>query len=205
MDDYEFQEWVRMASFAPILLCSIVGMTVTMWKWRQLRRPALPTDTQLARLQEEIRQGRFMQAANIARADGSTFSQVLEYACAGAGGSEHMPERLVRGRTQISHELEHGLGALSLIATLGPLFGLLGTVVGITLVFDRLANTTGAATPQQLAGGIGTALHTTIAGLLVGVLALVFHRYFAAKVDDALAQVDRVAMEMIELLRGSVS
>lgn len=196
----EFQEWVRLASFAPIFICSIVGMTVTLWKWQMLRRPVLPSAPELARIQDEMRLGHFGAVAAIARVDGSRLARLLESAFRDAQWSSRSGERLARGGAELARELEYGLGALSLIATLGPLFGLLGTVVGITLVFDQLAAAADAATAQQLAGGIGTALHTTIGGLIVGVLALVTHRYFSAKVDDHLAQLDGARMELVEIV-----
>ena len=96
--------------------------------------------------------------------------------------------------------MEHGLGAMALIATLGPLLGLLGTVVGIVLVFNRLAVDGSVATASQLAGGIGTALYTTIAGLVVGVCGLIAHRYLTAQVDRLLAQLDTLGQELVDLL-----
>jgi biopolymer transport protein ExbB len=97
-------------------------------------------------------------------------------------------------------ELEYGLGGLALIATLGPLLGLLGTVVGIIMIFGQLTAAVGTASPQQLAGGIGTALYTTVVGLIVGVLALVSHRLIAARIDRIVADLERSTLEVIEIV-----
>ncbi len=93
--------------------------------------------------------------------------------------------------------LDYGLGAIALIATFGPLFGLLGTVIGIAIVFDRLAGAGGVVSPGQLAGGIGTALYTTIAGLIVGIFALVTHRWLTTLEDEAVWQLEGIGQELI--------
>ncbi len=80
------------------------------------------------------------------------------------------------------------------------MFGLLGTVVGIVIVFDRLAGAGGLVSPGQLAGGIGIALYTTIAGLIVGIFALVSHRWLAARCDHATAKLEAIGHELLELV-----
>lgn len=86
-----------------------------------------------------------------------------------------------------------------MLTALGPLFGLLGTVIGIVLVFNRLATSDGMATPEDLAGGIGTELYTTIAGLIVGILALVAQRYLESRADQRVRQLEAFGTRMVKL------
>lgn len=195
------ETWVRYLSFVPIVLCSVVGFAVTLWKWRQLRRPGVPSPDGLARLYERLDAGDLSGALALVGSDASRATQIVRSLLPLAGRSSvRLDARAAQAGAEVARELEYGLGALGLIATLGPLFGLLGTVVGITVVFNRLAGTVGLSSPQQLAGGIGTALHTTIAGLVVGVLALVSHRYFAARVDQLVGELETVATDSVERL-----
>lgn len=196
------EDWVRLASFLPIVACSVVGMGVTLWKWRQLRAPTLPPRDHMVEIQERLRSGRYREAVTLAEQAGGRVAVILGYVFRQPWRASHVAERVAFVGANLARELEYGLGALGIIATLGPLFGLLGTVVGITLVFDRFAQTGGAATPEELAGGIGTALHTTIAGLIVGVLALVCHRVLAAKVDRVVGQLEAVGQEITEVAHG---
>ncbi len=201
MSQLTVETWIRLLSFAPIALCSVTGCAVALWKWQQLRRPSLPSAHGLTRLYERIDAGDLSGALALVRTDPSRAARIVRSLLPLAGrASARLDARAGQAGGEIARELEHGLGALGLIATLGPLFGLLGTVVGITVVFNRLAGTVGLSSPQQLAGGIGTALHTTIAGLVVGVLALVSHRYLAARVDQLLGQLETVATDTVERL-----
>ena len=95
--------------------------------------------------------------------------------------------------------LSKGLGAVSLVAQTSPLFGLLGTVTGMIRAFNVLA-VAGQTTPAALAGGIGEALFTTAAGLVVGIPALFGHQYLASRVDDILMELEQRREELLGVL-----
>jgi biopolymer transport protein ExbB len=84
---------------------------------------------------------------------------------------------------QAVHRLERYLNALGTIATAAPLLGLLGTVVGMIEIFASQAPASGGQNPQQLAHGISIALYNTAFGLIIAIPALMFHRYFRARVE----------------------
>jgi biopolymer transport protein ExbB len=89
-------------------------------------------------------------------------------------------------------KLQRYLGALATIASAAPLLGLLGTVIGMIEIFGSQAGDGGMGTvpgggnPGQLAHGISIALYNTAFGLMVAIPALIFWRYFRARVDDYL-------------------
>ncbi len=196
-----FESWVRLLTFVPILACSVVGFGVTLIKWMQLRKSNTPSDLTLHRLREAILARDYGAALRISRDEPTRLSRIVSVLLRHAGRSrDALKDQAARVGARLASELDYGLGGLALIATLGPLFGLFGTVVGIILVFARLAATDGLANPQQLAGGIGTALYTTVAGLLVGILALVFHRYFVSRVDAAVADLEEASLELLDMM-----
>lgn len=197
--------WIRLLTYLPLLGCSLVGFALTLAKWRGTR-PSDPSDSQrredfLARLQE----GDLSGAAELATPEAPLSVRLAAATLRSAGvGRAQMKDRAERLGQDATRRLESGLGGLALIATLGPLFGLLGTVVGIILIFGQLTATGGLASPQQLAGGIGTALYTTVGGLLIGVFALVSHYLIAARVDRLVAELEATASEVVELVCGDV-
>ena len=100
----------------------------------------------------------------------------------------------------VAHELTRYLNALGTIAAVTPLLGLLGTVVGMISVFTNIT-TVGVGNPAQLAGGISQALITTAGGLCVAIPALMFHRYFRAKVDGLVVGMEKEALKLIDVLQ----
>ena len=96
----------------------------------------------------------------------------------------------------VAHRLEKYLSALATIASAAPLLGLLGTVIGMIEIFGSQAGgggigqAMGGGNPAQLAHGISIALYNTAFGLIVAIPALIFWRYFRARVDGYLLQLE---------------
>jgi biopolymer transport protein ExbB len=95
----------------------------------------------------------------------------------------------------VAHRLERYLSALATIASAAPLLGLLGTVIGMIEIFGSQSPAGGATSgnPAQLAHGISVALYNTAFGLIVAIPALIFWRYFRARVDEYLLTLELAA------------
>jgi biopolymer transport protein ExbB len=198
-----FEAWVRFLTLLPIFVCSVVGAGLAVAKWLQLRRSGDHTLLQVRGLISDREYGR---AIAVAQADRSHEARLIEQSLDAADAPrERFASHVERVGRRLARDVDYGLGGLALIATLGPLLGLFGTVVGIVVVFDRLAGSEGLVSAQQLAGGIGTALYTTVAGLVVGMLALVSHRVLASRADGAIAQLEAVGEALIELVHEDES
>lgn len=91
---------------------------------------------------------------------------------------------LLKDEVQIRvHKLESGLNTVKIIASIAPLLGLLGTVMGILSAFQVISNS-GLSDPSQFAGGIAMALLTTVAGLVVAIPHFVGYNYLVGALDD---------------------
>jgi biopolymer transport protein ExbB len=195
--------WVRFVTLLPILVCSVVGSALTIAKWIQLRRSRIAGERLVALIAGLAPGDDYGPTLAVARADRSIAARLVEYGLTLNGRSRgRVAEHVEHAGRQLSRRLERGLDSVALLATLGPLLGLFGTVVGIVVVFDRLAGAAGVVSPSQLAGGIGTALYTTVAGLIVGMLALVSHRFLASLTDQAVAQLETLGQALVDLSGG---
>ncbi len=110
----------------------------------------------------------------------------------------------------VAHRLEKYLAALATIASAAPLLGLFGTVVGMIEIFGSQSANGGATggNPAQLAHGISVALYNTAFGLIVAIPALIFWRYFRARVDGYLLTLEiaseRFARHLLALRSGGI-
>jgi biopolymer transport protein ExbB len=95
--------------------------------------------------------------------------------------------------------LERGLVWLSLFISLAPMFGFMGTVVGMVLAFDAIEQA-GDISPSLVAGGIKVALLTTVFGLIVAVILQVFYNYAVSKIDRLVAEMEEASLELIDAL-----
>ena len=89
---------------------------------------------------------------------------------------------------------------LGTIAAIAPLLGLLGTVVGMIVVFNEMLKQGGVGNPADLAGGISQALVTTAFGISIAVPALIFHRYYRGKINDFAVEMEKEAVKLLEIV-----
>jgi len=111
--------------------------------------------------------------------------------------SENWEQIISAGTQKELHLMEKGLGTLSTIAAVGPLFGFMGTVLGMIKVFMKIQQTSGGVDISLLAGGIWEALVTTVAGLVVGILALSFYNLLIDKIDYEAVDLQEKANQII--------
>jgi biopolymer transport protein ExbB len=104
----------------------------------------------------------------------------------------------------VAHRLERYLSALATIASAAPLLGLLGTVIGMIEIFGSQSpgSATAGGNPAQLAQGISIALYNTAFGLVVAIPALIFWRYFRARVDGYLLTLELSAERFLRHLNS---
>lgn len=172
-----------------ILLCSIVAVSIAIWKALTLRaKLTAPAD-----LTHILATGTAGSAAAAAAASPSALGRVAHYAATSEFRSPEDAQEAVAAsaREEILH-LESGIPALEVVITIAPLLGLLGTASGLVTVFSGLgaAADGAAADPTTIARGISEALGTTIAGLAVAVPAVVAHSYFARKIERLAARME---------------
>ena len=98
-------------------------------------------------------------------------------------------------------ELERYLNTLGTIASITPLLGLLGTVIGMIKVFAAIT-AHGVGNPSVLAGGISEALITTATGLSVAIPSLIFYRYFRGKVDELVLKMEEESLKVVDVMHG---
>ncbi len=186
----------------PILLCSIVAAAISVERLWTLQRARITPKNLLAQVWSALKNNE-MDSQRLRDLRGSSpLGQVLAAGVANARrGREVMKEAMEEVAGQVSHDLERYLTSLGVIASISPLLGLLGTVVGMIKVFTALM-LEGAGNANVLAGGISQALITTAAGLSVAIPAIMFHRFFLRRVDELMVIMEQEAVKLVEMIQG---
>ena len=189
----------------PLVACSIVALALVIERFSSLKtqkvaparllgealivsRNAVPPPDVVAKLEQNSVLGEVLASGLLALSANPAISETdLRSALEGAG-------------RQAAQKLERYLAALATIASAAPLLGLLGTVIGMIEIFGAQAGASGGAisgaaggNPAQLAQGISMALYNTAFGLIVAIPALIFWRYFRARVDAYLLTMELAA------------
>lgn len=107
------------------------------------------------------------------------------------------------GRLEV-YSLEKNVSVLATIAGAAPMIGFLGTVIGMVLAFHQLATSSGQAEMGALAEGIYTAMTTTVAGLIVGIIAYIGYNHLVVKTDKVVHQMEATAVDFLDILNEPV-
>jgi biopolymer transport protein ExbB len=186
----------------PILLCSIVAAAICVERLWTLQRSRIVPKNLLAQIWTALKSSDLDSQRLRELRGNSPLGQILAAGIANAKrGREIMKEAMEEAASQVSHDLQRYLTTLGIIASISPLLGLLGTVVGMIQVFTALM-LEGAGNANVLAGGISQALITTAAGLSVAIPALMFHRFFMRRVDELMISMEQEAVKLVEILQG---
>ena len=186
----------------PIILCSIISLAIVAERFWSLRKKRIAPKHLVAQVYQWEKVGHLDNKRIKTLRTSSALGRIL---AAGLVNRRHprdvMKESIEEVGRHVAHELERFLNTLGTIASITPLLGLLGTVIGMIKVF-AVITTHGVGDPSILADGISTALITTAAGLSVAIPSLMFHRYFRGKVDDLIVTMEQEALKMVEVMQG---
>ena len=111
-----------------------------------------------------------------------------------------MKDAIEEAGSAVAHELERFLTTLGTIATISPLMGLFGTVVGMIEIFGSQSPT--GSNPQELAHGISVALYNTGFGLVIAIPAMIFFRHFRGKVEGFVVEMEQQAAKLVDVVHG---
>jgi biopolymer transport protein ExbB len=111
-----------------------------------------------------------------------------------------MKEAIEEEGRAVTHDLERFLTTLGTIASISPLMGLFGTVVGMIEIFG--SQTPSGSNPAILAHGISVALYNTGFGLLIAIPAMIFFRHFRAKVEGFVVEMEQLASRLVDIVHG---
>lgn len=182
----------------PILACSLVALAIVIERLWALRPERIAPSGLGREVCGQIGRG---QVDLDRLAQHSPLGEVLAAGLRNARlGHDQVRARLEEAAQAVIHDMERFLSPLGTIASIAPLLGLLGTVVGMIEVFHVIVASGSAERASQLAGGISQALVTTAAGLTVAIPALMFHRYFERRVEVITVRMEEQAGQVIECL-----
>ncbi len=189
----------------PIILCSIISISIIAERFWSLRREKVLPHHLVANVWSAVKQDNMARTDIEAISKESSLGAILSAGLLNRGESRERIKECIeeRGR-EVVHDMERFLNTLGTIASISPLLGLLGTVIGMISVFAAITKH-GVGDPGALAGGISEAMITTAAGLTVAIISLVFYRYFRRKVDGIVVIMEREAIKMVDVLHKNRS
>jgi motA/tolQ/exbB family biopolymer transport protein len=157
--------------------------------------------TFMYKIRDNIASGKLEAAKMLCAQTNSPVARLIEKGVSRIGKPlEDINKAIENAGTLEVYKLEKNTAILATIAGAGPMIGFLGTVVGMIMSFHEMASAGGQAEMGALAGGIYTAMATTVAGLIVGIVAYVGYNHLVVKTDKIVHIMEAYAVEFLDLL-----
>ena len=185
----------------PLLCASIIAVALIIERLISLRRSKVLPSGLLQRVIAEYKKKGSNDALLTSLDAQSPLGRVLSAGLRNVGSSrEIMREAIEETGAMVAHELERYLTTLGTIASISPLMGLFGTVVGMIEIFGSQSPT--GSNPMQLAHGISVALYNTGFGLVIAIPGMIFWRHFRSLVNGYVLEMQQQAVRLVEVLHG---
>jgi len=187
----------------PLLACSVLALAIVLAKLFFFYQIQQGADELFREVLELVQRKKFSEAIVVCQRSNSPLARVF-VAVLHLQGRSREQIKTIAGEvaSREGAPLEHFMGLLSTIATISPLLGLLGTVLGMIEAFTVIA-AQGVGTPATLGGGISQALVTTAAGLTVAIPVILAHRYLSGRVNRISVTMEEYILRVVDLIGES--
>jgi biopolymer transport protein ExbB len=186
----------------PIILCSVVAIAIVIERFWTLSVSRITPKYILAQVWTWLKNNQLDSSKLRELRLSSPLGKILAAGLLSSRyGRAAMIDSIEQTSVQVVHDLERYLNALGTIASIAPLLGLLGTVIGMIRVFSEIM-LQGTGNANALAGGISEALITTAAGLSVAIPTYIFHRFFARRVDFLVLNLEQESIKLVDALHS---
>ena len=184
----------------PLLLCSILMVYVFVVRLMTIRKAASDDAQFVARVREQVSEGNLKAAKALCRNTATPEAKMIEKGISRIGKPIDQIERSMEatGKLEI-YQLEKNLSVLSTIASIAPMFGFLGTIFGMMILFFDIQHK--GFELNSFAGGIYTKMVTSAVGLIIGLLSYIGYKYLNAQINRATNRMEAAATEFLDILQ----
>ncbi|MBS1783421.1 MAG: MotA/TolQ/ExbB proton channel family protein [Bacteroidetes bacterium] len=184
----------------PLLLCSIVLVYVFVERWLMLTRSSRLDPRFMTQIREYITGSNLQGAKSLAHNADSPVGRIIEKGISRIGKPiDHIEKSMESAGKLEVYQLEKNLSILSTIAGIAPMFGFLGTIAGMIILFFNIQHQ--GFSLENIAGGIYTKMVTSAVGLIIGLLAYVAYNYFNAQINKQVNKMEAAAVEFLDILQ----
>lgn len=188
-----------------ILVCSVIALTIIFERMLALRKAKVVPENFSGQVIEMLNNNKITSERIEVIRRHSPLGSVLAAGLSNINhGKADIKEALEEAGKHAVHNMGRYLNTLGTIASITPLIGLLGTVIGMIKVFTAIT-AVGVGDPTVLSGGISEALITTAAGLSVGIPCLMFYRYFRSRINELTVLLEENALALVDAVKNNAS
>jgi biopolymer transport protein ExbB len=186
----------------PILLSSVIAIYIFVERVLTINKANQSPDSFISKIKELVQRGDINGAKITCAQFDTPVARMIEKGISRIGSPLKNIEASIENVGKIElFKLEKNLSILATVAGAAPMMGFLGTVIGMVQAFISIAQEEGSVSPKLLSSGIYTAMITTVAGLIVGIIAYLGYNYLVTRVSKVVHKMEYSSIEFIDLLQ----
>jgi biopolymer transport protein ExbB len=184
----------------PLGICSVILVYVFAERLMAIRKASAIDPVFMAHIRDQITSGNMQAARSLAKNTKGPVARMVEKGISRIGKPiDHIEKSMENtGKLEI-YQLEKNLSILSTIAGIAPMFGFLGTIAGMIILFFNIQHQ--GFSLENIAGGIYTKMVTSAVGLIIGLLAYVAHNYLNAQINKTVNKMETASVEFLDILQ----
>ena len=188
------------ALMIPLALCSLLLVYVFFERWFVVKKAGQLDATFMSRVRDNVTSGNLTAARALAKNTNGPVARMIEKGISRVGKPiDHIEKSMeATGKLEV-YQLEKNLSILSTLAGIAPMFGFLGTIAGMIILFFNIQHQ--GFSLENIAGGIYTKMVTSAVGLIIGLLAYIAYNYFNAQINKNVNRMEAAAVEFLDILQ----
>lgn len=184
----------------PLLLCSILLVYIFAERLMTIRKAGDMDPVFMSRIREHILSGNMQAAKSLSRNTQGPVARMIDKGISRIGKPiDHIEKSMENAGKLEVYQMEKNLGVLSTIAGIAPMFGFLGTIAGMIILFFDIQHK--GFSLENIAGGIYTKMVTSAVGLIIGLLAYVAYNYLNAQINKNVNKMETASVEFLDILQ----
>jgi biopolymer transport protein ExbB len=186
----------------PLLLCSLLLVYVFVERWMAINKASGDDKLFMPLIKERILSNNLAEARSLCNSNNSAVARIIEKGINRTGKPIDQIERAMEATGKLEvYKMEKNLSILSTLAGIAPMFGFLGTIAGMIILFFNVQHQ--GFSLESIAGGIYTKMVTSAVGLIIGLLAYVAHSFLNAQINKNVHKLEAAAVEFIDILQDT--
>jgi biopolymer transport protein ExbB len=186
----------------PIAICWVIAIYLFIERILTINKANMDPGIFMGRVKELVLRGDINGARLLCSQNDSPVARMIEKGISRIGSPLKTIEASIENLAKIEvFKLEKNLPTIATIAGAAPMMGFLGTVIGMIEAFIAISQEEGSVSPKLLSSGIYTAMITTVAGLVVGIMAYLAYNYLVTRVAKVIHKMEYTSIEFIDLLQ----
>lgn len=186
----------------PIAICWVLAIYLFIERVLTINKANQEPGVFMGRVKELVLRGDITGAKMLCSQNNTPVARMIEKGISRIGSPLKTIEASIENLAKIEvFKLEKNLPTLATIAGAAPMMGFLGTVIGMVEAFIAISQEEGSVSPKLLSSGIYTAMITTVAGLVVGIMAYLAYNYLVSRVQKVIHKMEYTSIEFIDLLQ----